>query len=184
MDGSFDDLSYWTKRRKIEATVAKDIANLRRRVLESHSGEIPLDNVSLLSPTVHCEDANYRAVCDTIAAVGNNVGSGEANIRSAGAAGSTFKGLAPSDEKVDLPSVFDDSREYVEFEELHYSDSDSENDTVLDDSDIRSLLSAWAIEYSISHKSLSALLEILSPHFTELPKDSRTLLRCCIESGF
>ena len=97
MDGSVDDLSYWTKRRKIEATVAKDIANLRRRFLESHSEEIPLDGVSLLSSTVHSADANYHAVYDTIAAVSDNIGSCEANICGAGAAGSTFKDFASSD---------------------------------------------------------------------------------------
>jgi hypothetical protein len=177
MDGSVEDSSYWTKRRKIEATVAKDIANLRRRVLESHSEEIPLNGVSLLSSTVHSADANYYAVCDTITAVSNTLGSGEANIRGAGATGSTFIDLASSDKKVDLPPLFDDSCEYVEFDELHFSDSNSENDSVLGDSDIRSLLSAWAVAYSISHKALLALLEILCAYFTELPKDPRTLLK-------
>ena len=46
------DLSYWTKRRKIEATVVRDMESLRRRVLESNSTDI----LSPMSPTGHEAD--------------------------------------------------------------------------------------------------------------------------------
>jgi hypothetical protein len=179
MDRSGDDLSYWTKCRKIEATVTRDIANLRRRVVESHSEEIPFDSVSFLSSTVYNRptDANYHAVCDAIAAVSNNVDSGEANIHGTYAAGSTFNGLATSDNNVDLPLLSNKSCDYVEFDEFYFSDSDSKDVSILGDTDIRSLLSTWAVEYSISHISLAALLEISSQYFSELPKDPRTLLK-------
>lgn len=77
-----------------------------------------------------------------------------------------------------VPSLFDDlcqSCKFFEFAELYFSVSSSANDSVLGNSDICSLLSAWAIEYSVSHKSLSVLLWILSPHFPELHKDPASL---------
>src|SRR6218665_1112401 len=50
MDGN--NLSYWTKRRKIEATVVRNMESLRRRVLESNSTDI----LSPMLPTGHEAD--------------------------------------------------------------------------------------------------------------------------------
>ena len=55
MEGSGSDLSYWTKRRKIEATVLRDMEYLRSRVLESNSADIPSD---FMSPNGHKADDN------------------------------------------------------------------------------------------------------------------------------
>jgi hypothetical protein len=70
------------------------------------------------------------------------------------------------------------SLETVEFDEIMFYDcnSDAQADESFND-DMRNMLAVWAIKYSISLSSLSALLEILRPHFSELPKDPRTLLK-------
>ena len=58
----------------------------------------------------------------------------------------------------------------------HRFDSGDEMDNSSTDTDLRSSLADWAIEFGISLIALSALLSILKIHHPFLPKDGRTLL--------
>jgi hypothetical protein len=69
---------------------------------------------------------------------------------------------------------------YEDFDEVHSVSSSETDDDVTDSivhDDIVSRLAQWALQYSISMNSLSALLEILKPYHAALPKDPRKLLK-------
>jgi len=161
-----DKTSRWTKRRRIEAAVANDIAAISG--FHDESGMFDLHSDCLLS---HVSCAEFDA--GTVDYVAENV----AAISSPKTDESNHSGLPNQ-----LASC-DESRtdnEYIEFDDLICSDSDSESECEVNenyDYDICSLLSTWATKYNISLNSLSALLDILRPHFLDLPKDPRTLLK-------
>jgi len=57
------------------------------------------------------------------------------------------------------------------------SDSETESDSEENTSNLRESLASWASKHNQSKYCIDELLNILGPHFNDLPKDSRTLLR-------
>ena len=66
----------------------------------------------------------------------------------------------------------------VDFNDCHWvsSDSDDEPDMVGVDG-IFEQLNVWAVKYSVHQDAIGELLDILKPHFPNLPFDARTLLK-------
>jgi len=111
MDGH--DLSYWsnwTKRRKIEATVVRNMESLRRRVLESNSTDI----LSPMLPTGHegndC-DLDEDAVYVDASACSDNY------LVSVEAIDGVYKDMSALDSSVGFPSLSEScDSDYVEFD--------------------------------------------------------------------
>lgn len=145
-------MSYWTKRRKIRANVAKVIADIGRAetsdddTFSNVAGFHDQKPVGLTSDVQHVNEIQSVDDC------------------------------CVSDDQLfcgDMSSL----REYDDDDESIYFSS--ENEEVVDEVkfDLSAQLSQWAIAHSVTQIALSDLLSILKPHFSDLPKDARTLLK-------
>ena len=143
------EMSRWTKRRKINAAVARDILDTTAEL-----GLVQLDN---LGPSV-----TFATAVHIPAAIDYAVGPSNHNNNN-------------NSDSESSSAICSDPSDYIDYDdsEILLPDSDSEGDDSLTN-DICGELAAWAKNYDISLISLSALLVILKPHFLELPKDALT----------
>lgn len=173
--------SYWTKRRKLNENVDKQMATIEQDRLKLNT----------------CDEKNVCHDSDT------DSGENKTNTLS--------QGWCTSDEAKETPGVLDGKMEelhsdseteadqQIDLEEnaeilvdesedsfeglvlvsgseeaLSGSESDSETESPCND--LADQLAAWATSFSVSNSSLAALLVLLRQKHPELPKDPRTLL--------
>jgi len=150
--------SYWSKRRRVHASVQSHIADLQSNdSTEDRVNIIYSSDSSLLSSSesecIHTDAALENCANDDVLDVGSATGGDERMVN----------------DDLDIWSK--------------YGSSDSDGSSDLDESDLehcdellQSNLIKWVGEFNISHAAVGKLLHILHPHHPGLPMDSRTLL--------
>ncbi|CAG7725442.1 unnamed protein product, partial [Allacma fusca] len=96
-----------------------------------------------------------------------------------------FENTSPEGFEVSISPEFNESENEDEIEEstsrneVDPISSSNESDSEAVDESFSNYLTDWAVKYKISHTALSDLLRNLQNHkcFTDLPRDSRTLLK-------
>lgn len=143
-------MSYWTKRRKINTSVAKQIATLNENHYDSERDGIQEFPPDILNPLPAC--AMDVIASDAVDCEGTDTDSLVVSSR---------------------PGI---SNEWLDDEIEDGNESDDNCPISSDSVDIVDQLRRWAAAASIKQDALTELLEILRPHIPELPKDARTLL--------
>lgn len=153
-------MSYWTQRRRINATVERQLVELLR--VDQDHYEPDVNSLSELDCDMITTSACF-ADSDNISL--NSLSTGTPNIP----------------EQVEVPNNnCSDSLDYLdevtedEYELFCIDSEDTKDD---DELDIVTELAQWGVKNSITLSAMSELLQILRPCCPELPKDPRTLMK-------
>ena len=164
------DLSYWTKRRKINARVSAHLTHVKEGL---ESTLIPnIEN----QPSENENDEVHASTSDI-----NSVEAGhwdDSELESSSSEGTSPEGAATARCSTEHETFVQDS-------DHHSNDSDIEPETfdcdseITDNSDAKlaANLADWASTFRITHSALQQLLLILQTFFPNLPNDARTLLK-------
>lgn len=168
----FQTCSSRTKRRKIHAAVNELLSNIiginadSSSTLDSSSdcmsqfSDVPVAAVQYGSRNEVVENFDDENVADNASDYGDAITS------------ITGPTVTPGNASGD-----DDEANYEEPDMVYVSPCASDSESDPDSTTLAEQLSALAIEFKVSHRFLSALLEILRKWHPELPNDPRTLLR-------
>jgi hypothetical protein len=150
-------MSYWTKRRKVNASVEQQIAELSK--VSSDANTYHTDNAFLPPLPVDVPAA---------APVGcfHNSGSSDIDVNNIELVNDAFG--------TDNETYSDDGSDH---ERDWYCDNDEASESGTINDDIVDELSQWYCKNRITVNAMSELLNILRPRHPELPKDPRTLMK-------
>lgn len=146
-------MSYWTKRRRVNALVARQIAELSNDDQDPSDAEI-------------C--SVFQSECSTtrsIDCVHSSLSAGTSN---------SYEEVS-NNYSTSLDVYADISENECDI----YSSDEGVEDT--DDTDVVRKLAQWSVENNITLSSMSELLPIFRPRYPELPKDPRTVMKTSSE---
>ena len=150
-------MSYWTKRRKLHASVAKQVAEL------------------FCASSLNCDD-NFVDLTfpPCLGVTGANCNT-DPNHGSTSRDNTLDADLDPFSLCVGKPT-----EDFEDEPELFYSDTEDED--LHAGNDLATELAEWGTRHAVTMNSLSDLLDILRKRFSNLPKDPRTLFKTATKS--